>query len=40
MGRTGLITGRVINGVACVLWHTSEYIFIFRAKDMSYIGIL
>lgn len=36
----GKLTGRIIDGVVCVLWHTAECTFIFKAKDMSYIGIL
>ena len=36
----GRLTGKVINGVTCVLWHMGECVFVFRAKDMSYIGML
>lgn len=36
----GKLTGKVINGVTCVLWHMGDTIYVFRANDMSFIGIL
>lgn len=36
----GRLTGKTINGVTCVLWHIGNTVYVFKAKDMSFIGIL
>jgi hypothetical protein len=36
----GRLTGKAINGVICVLWHVNDTIYVFRAKDMSFMGTL